>query len=210
MCPQAITMSIRWPILLFCKIPTLVSCKRCTLYIYWICEGWFPPKFCCSFGFCPNYLLLLSSESPQMMIFDVIMSRFPQNYSPQIIYDNACKFKEFGLNREKRRFMQIQITCDRFHESNHTSCGKSFKFSEYIQLLGKNTQACEQVNAKLRMIASTCTFMNADMFMRAITLFLANQNISKTDRWESRSDFLLASKILSQSLLKWIIQATVE
>ena len=128
-----------------------------------------------------GFSLMTSSESPQM-IFDVIMSRFPQNYSPQIIYDNACKFKEFGLNRETRRFMQIQITCDRFHESNHTSCGKSFKSSEYIQLLGKNTQACEQVNAKLRMIASTCTFMNADMFMRAITLFLANQNISKTDR----------------------------
>ena len=127
-----------------------------------------------------GFSLMTSSESPQM-IFDVIMSRFPQNYSPQIIYDNACKFKEFGLNRETRRFMQIQITCDRFHESNHTSCGKSFKSSEYIQLLGKNTQACEQVNAKLRMIASTCTFMNADMFMRAITLFLTDYNISKTD-----------------------------
>ena len=38
----------------------------------------------------------------------------------------------------------------------------------------------------------------------------ANQNISKTDRWESRSDFLLASKMLSQSLLKLVIQATVE
>ena len=86
-----------------------------------------------------GFSLMTSSESPQM-IFDVIMPRFPQNYSPQIIYDNACKFKEFGLNRETRRFMQIQITCDRFHESNHTSCGKLFKFSEYIQLLGKKTK----------------------------------------------------------------------
>ena len=96
-----------------------------------------PKKSSRSFGFCPNYLLLLSSKSPQMMIFDVIMSRFPQNYSPQIIYDNACKSKEFGLNRETRRFMQIQIKCDKFHETNHTSCGRSFKSSEYIQLLGK-------------------------------------------------------------------------
>ena len=53
-----------------------------------------------------GFSLMTSSESPQM-IFDVIMSRFPQNYSPQIIYDNACKFKEFGLNRETRRFKQI-------------------------------------------------------------------------------------------------------
>ena len=83
-----------------------------------------------------GFSLMTSSESPQM-IFDVIMSRFPQNYSPQIIYDNACKSKEFGLNRETRRFMQIQIKCDKFHETNHTSCGRSFKSSEYIQLLGK-------------------------------------------------------------------------
>ena len=36
-----------------------------------------------------GFSLMTSSESPQM-IFDGIMSRFPQNYSPQIIYDNAC------------------------------------------------------------------------------------------------------------------------
>ena len=34
--------------------------------------------------------LMTSGESPQM-IFDVIMSRFPPDYSPNIIYDNACK-----------------------------------------------------------------------------------------------------------------------
>ena len=34
--------------------------------------------------------LMTSGESPQM-ILDVIMSRFPPDYSPNIIYDNACK-----------------------------------------------------------------------------------------------------------------------
>ena len=47
-----------------------------------------------------GFSLMTSSESPQM-IFDVIMSRFPQNYSPQIIYDNACKSKEFGLTERQ-------------------------------------------------------------------------------------------------------------
>ena len=56
-----------------------------------------------------GYMLMLSGESPQM-IFYLIMSRFPDNYNPHIKYDNSCKTKEYGLNREPRRFMEIQIT----------------------------------------------------------------------------------------------------
>ena len=82
--------------------------------------------------------------------------------------------KEYGLNREMRRFINIQLSVDKFHESNHTSCGKTFNSSEYVSLRDKNSQACEQVNgnAKLRTIATTCTFMNPDMFMRSISLYL--------------------------------------
>ena len=36
---------------------------------------------------------------------------------------------------------------------------------------GKNTEACEQTNAKLRQIATSCTFMNSDMFMTALIVF---------------------------------------
>ena len=89
--------------------------------------------------------------------------------------------KECGLNRETRRFMNIQFSVDKFHESNHTSCGKTFNSSEYVSLRDKNSQACEQVNAKLRTIATTCTFMNPDMFMRSISLFLSYQNTKNSE-----------------------------
>ena len=39
-----------------------------------------------------GFTLMTSGESPQM-IFDLILSRFPTDYSPNIIYDNACKAK---------------------------------------------------------------------------------------------------------------------
>ena len=154
-----------------------------------MCEKNFPNHTALSPGLmvmtcaCPKkvvygFSLMTSGESPQI-IFDIVMSRFPEDYSPNIIYDNACKTKEFGLNRETKRFMGLQITCDKFHENNHTACGESFKSSEYITLREKNTQACEQTNAKLRTIASSCTFMNPDMYMRALTLYLGYQNISK-------------------------------
>ena len=99
-----------------------------------------------------GFSLMTSGESPQFL-FDIVMSRFPADYSPSIVYDNACKFKEYGLNRETQRFMELQITVDKFHQCNHTSCGESFKSSVYASLGGKNTQSCEQTNAKLRQIA---------------------------------------------------------
>ena len=66
-----------------------------------MCEKNFPTRSALSPGLmvmtcaCPRKVvygisLMTSGESPQM-IFDVIMSRFPPDYSPNIIYDNACK-----------------------------------------------------------------------------------------------------------------------
>ena len=132
---------------------------------------------------CPNkvvygFSMMLSGESPQM-IFDIIMSRFPPHYNPNIIYDNSCQTKEYGLNRETRRFMEIQITTDNFHEFNHTACSDSFKSSIYNTLDSCNSQACEQTNKALREIGKSCVFMNPKMFMTAVTLYLANQNLNK-------------------------------
>ena len=38
------------------------------------------------------------------------------------IYDASCIAKEYGYNRELRRFMQITISTARLHEINHKSC----------------------------------------------------------------------------------------
>ena len=100
-----------------------------------------------------GFSMMLSGESPQM-IFDIIMTRFPEDYNPNIIYDNSCKTKEYGLNRETKQFMKLQITTDKFHECNHTACAESFKSSTYNSLKKCNTQACEQTNKALRYICS--------------------------------------------------------
>ena len=41
---------------------------------------------------------------------------------------------------EIQRFMELQITDDKFHQCNHTSCGDSFKSSVYASLNGNNMQ----------------------------------------------------------------------
>ena len=50
-----------------------------------------------------GFTLMTSGESPQM-IFGLILSRFPTDYSPNIIYDNACKAKG-RVQKTKRKFL---------------------------------------------------------------------------------------------------------
>ena len=70
--------------------------------------------------------MMLRGESPRNL-FDFIMMRFEPEYNPEIIYDASCLVKEYGLNRELRRFMSIRITTDRFHEQNHKTCSDSLR-----------------------------------------------------------------------------------
>ena len=92
--------------------------------------------------------------------------------------------------------MNIQFSVDKFHESNHTLCGKTFNSSEYVSFRDKNSQACEQVNAKLRTIATTCTFMNPDMFMRSY-LCISPTRIQRTQSEVVADKRLICSSALS-------------
>ena len=121
--------------------------------------------------------MMLSGESPSML-FNLVMTRFERDYNPHIIYDATCIAKEYGYNRELRQFMQITISTYRFHEVNHKSCSNLFKSSEYLQLENINSEACEQTNLALRRITSSTTFMSPSMYMRSLTLFMADINIT--------------------------------
>lgn len=123
-----------------------------------------------------GFSMMLSGESPEML-FDIIMTRFEEDYNPNIIYDASCKLKEFGLNRELRRFMNIQIMTDRFHECNHTACSDSFKSSIYDCNQKINSEAAEQTNSVLRRVGNSTTYMNPQLFMKTISYFMGYQNI---------------------------------
>ena len=100
----------------------------------------------------------------------------------QIIYDASCLAKEYGYNRELRRFMSLAICTDKFHECNHTRCSDAFKSSIYSSLESINTEACEQTNHVLRKVANSTTFMSPKLYLRAITLFLAEMNYSANQK----------------------------
>ena len=119
--------------------------------------------------------MMLSGESPSML-FDLVMTRFEDSYNPTIIYDASCLAKEYGLNRELRRFMRIKICSDRFHQCNHTTCCDSFKSSEYGSLLKINTEAAEQTNSVLRRLTTSTTYMSPMLYLRSLKRFFADFN----------------------------------
>ena len=125
-----------------------------------------------------GFSMMLSGESPSM-IFDIVMTRFEENYNPHLIYDASCLAKEYGYNRELRRFMSLAISTDQFHECNHTSCSAAFKSSEYTSLVNINTEACEQTNSTLRRVAQSTTFMSPSIHMKSLILADLNITINK-------------------------------
>ena len=90
--------------------------------------------------------MIVRGESPSML-FNLVMTRFEENYNPHIIYDASCLSKEYGYNRELRRFMKLRITTDRFHQYNLLSLNEA------------NSEACEQFNSALRRITNSTTFI---------------------------------------------------
>ena len=131
----------------------------------------------CKFKFVYGFSMMTTGESPSML-FNLVMTRFEDDYNPHIIYDASCLAKEYGYNRELKRFMSISITTDCFHEANHKTCSTSFRTSEYVKLMNVNSEACEQTNSALRKITSSTTFMSPSMYLRSLTLFLADMNLS--------------------------------
>ena len=137
-----------------------------------------------------GFSMMMTGESPRML-FEVIMNRFENDYSPDIIYDASCKLKEYAFNREPKRFMSTRVTSDRFHENNHKTCSSSFKTSSYPSLRSANSEACEQFNSVLRRISSSTTYMQQSLFMRAITLFIADQNIIANKKINNKYKMLI-------------------
>ena len=55
-------------------------------------------KFKCVYGFS----MMTTGESPSML-FNLVMTRFEDDYNPHIIYDASCLAKEYGYNINNHR-----------------------------------------------------------------------------------------------------------
>ena len=138
--------------------------------------GLFLITCCCSEKRVYGFKKMLKGESPRI-IFDIIMTRFPETYSPTIIYDASCRAKELGLNREPKRFLEIKFASDPLHIDNHTTCSDSFKSTLHPDLRPLNKEAAEQFNSVLRSVQSSVSYMTLDNYLQAVKIFVAFYNL---------------------------------
>ena len=124
--------------------------------------------------------MLLKSSRYKEIKYDILRTLRPLRFfcHTRKTYGKIPKSKRlFSTDPFRKRFTEISITTDGFHENNHTTCSSAFRSSNYCSLKDVNTMAAEQTNSVLRNITHSTTFMSPKLYMKALTLFMANLNI---------------------------------
>lgn len=93
-----------------------------------------------------------------------------------IFYDNACKLMNYTLSREPEHFQNTRFIVDKLHWVNHVGCSEAFNPAIYHWTSKINTQACEQMNSRVKKLKSSLSYMTPQNFADHLTLFLYVRN----------------------------------
>ena len=92
------------------------------------------------------------------------------------VYDNACNAAEYMANREPNFMKTGRLVVDRFHEKNHTTCSRGYNSDKYPNLLGTNTQRCEQLNSEFKRLKGMISYCKPESAWKIMTLYMATKN----------------------------------
>ena len=104
-----------------------------------------------------------------------------------IYYDRACKLHTFFLTREPAFVRDTIFRVDSLHFPNHTGCSAGYNPSVYKgrtslsteQSGPVNTQACEQINAQVKVVKRFVSFRTMGGFLIYMRTFLQQRNIAR-------------------------------
>jgi hypothetical protein len=142
----------------------------------------------CPHGICLGFKALTEFESVRTL-FEILVERFPE-MPGVIVYDNACALSKYALTREPLLFSNVRFLIDRLHQGNHVGCHGGFCMRKQnprmplgggLTLNELNSQAAEQCNAKMELIAASARTMGMNNFVEYTKLFLAiiNKDVLK-------------------------------
>ena len=120
----------------------------------------FSPSFAIMVFATYGFQVMDTCKSPKYP-FEIFRSCFDTAPSV-IIYDNACKFHQYCLNRGASVLQAHTIYCGQISLDKHS-----------VDLRGINCQANEQANAGLQGIRGQLSYMTLDNFMFTVSLFCA-------------------------------------
>ncbi|ETV74159.1 hypothetical protein H257_11125 [Aphanomyces astaci] len=135
--------------------------------------------------FCPPVHLMTQPESPETL-FSIFYSRFP-DADRVVIYDNACNYHEYCMNREPQFFANQVTKQDRIHAKGHVGCTIGHNLDEFWWAKAVNSQVAEQGNALLDGVKKQSTFMTIGHYALFVRFVMANMNRRKITNFISRA-----------------------
>ncbi|ETV74055.1 hypothetical protein H257_11367 [Aphanomyces astaci] len=119
-----------------------------------------------------RFHLMTQPESPETL-FSIFYSRFP-DADRVVIYDNACNYHEYCINRKPQFFANQVTKQDRIHAKGHVGCTIGHNLDEFWWAKAVNTQVAEQGNALLDGVKKQSTFMTIGHYALFVWFVLAN------------------------------------
>ena len=107
-----------------------------------------------------------------------------------VVYDFACAFHEYCLNRLPDWFKDTLCFVDKFHWNNHEACSVGYNVSECCAYAHLNTEIAEQNNSALRRMQRTLTRAAQGPFMVLQKVFLGRWNEGKIARAQEAIRFV--------------------
>lgn len=132
----------------------------------------------CEHGVCYAAFIIPKAEGrDELFSFIIKYLRRPPEI---VVYDFACAFQEYCLNRLPGWFKNTEFFIDRTHWPGHKTCTLAYCLSLIKKLNHLNSQAAEQCNSVLRLYERTLSRMSQVPFMLCLRLVLDNWNRKKT------------------------------
>ena len=165
----------------------------------------------CAHGICLGFFFMHNHESPETF-FTFLMQR--RRVAPRLaVYDHACGWHAYCLNREPFFFKDTDFMVDTFHQGQakggHVACSSGYCIALFTEYKGLNEEVAEQMFSLLDRITTPVSFMsleNATVFTR---LFFALQNNNRRAYWTGNGIHTMSSsrrtriRILSLSFRRW-------
>ena len=90
----------------------------------------------------------------------------------EIVYNNACNFNSYLMNREPRQFEYLRTLVDGCHWPNHRGCSEGFNSKNYKDSIPTlNSQGREQIHSVIEKLSPSEPIQNQFSYMTMLRVF---------------------------------------
>ena len=134
----------------------------------------------CRHGICYTAFMIEKAEGRKELFSWIV--QYLKEAPEVVVYDFACAFHEYCLNRLPRWFRDTRCLVDRLHWDNHKTCSLGYWIGMYFALEAVNSVIAEQNNSALRRVERTLSRSTQTTFMVLLRCFMHVWNNAKVSK----------------------------